>query len=186
MTSSFKDHKCNLPVVLCLWMMYDRETHRLYVSHIQHPTLSVICAFCHFPTEHDLWAPPSSYHSQAWKVTGYPAWPYRCADWTGMSPAGHTKRQKHRERKTEWESGRWVLKYIINTVQMDLQYSMDSSHVVLLLCRGWRTCWRCGMWWGFPQQLYKTHHNHHQPPDGRQQTFCIIWVYKLLPGQTTD
>lgn len=52
--------------------------------------------------------------------------------------------------------------------------------IVFLPCQGWRTCWRCGMWWGFPQQLYKTHHNHHRQPGNTIDIFANVFLLVLV------
>lgn len=137
---------CHQSLVLFLWMK--TESQVVCAPNPTYPaTLSVICAFSHFPDGHTLHS-VLSYHFQAWRELGCQAWPFEYADQTDMSPAGQTEKEQSEQ---EIKTGR------VGSIVCSALFSV-------LLCQDWRTCWRCGMWWGFPQQWYKTHRNHRQLP----------------------
>lgn len=52
---------------------------------------------------------------------------------------------------------------------------MDDYANVAVPCEGRRTCWRCGMWSGFLQQLCKTRRSHRQPPGNGKE-----WPKKIV------
>lgn len=90
---------CHQSLVLFLWMK--TESQVVCAPNPTYPaTLSVICAFSHFPDGHTLHS-VLSYHFQAWRELGCQAWPFEYADQTDMSPAGQTeKEQSEQEIKT--------------------------------------------------------------------------------------
>lgn len=134
----------------------------LHVSQIQHTVPPhTVCYMCFFPFSHCTYFAFSTVFL-SFSCCLKSAWISTMALQMCWLNRNESCRSHTKKAEKEW----WVLK---DKRYTEWIYNMHRSHNVLLLCQGWRTCRRCGMWWGFPQQWYKTRRNHHPPPGGRQE-----------------